>query len=124
MIRRPPRSTRTDTLFPYTTLFRSRALAGRDGPADRRLFAVADEPLVARHGDGAGDHQRAGAGARHGADLHSIEHYGVRDDRAAAPHRWVEPAQPLAQHRRVRSEENTTELKSRMRISYAVSCLK
>src|SRR3546814_20774572 len=77
MIRRPPRSTRTDTLFPYTTLFRSRALAGRDGPADRRLFAVADEPLVARHGDGAGDHQRAGAGARHGADLHSIEHHGV-----------------------------------------------
>src|SRR3546814_13051724 len=33
MIRRPPRSTRTDTLFPYTTLFRSRA--GRDGPAGR-----------------------------------------------------------------------------------------
>src|SRR3546814_18846857 len=32
MIRRPPRSTRTDTLFPYTTLFRSReALVGKDG---------------------------------------------------------------------------------------------
>src|SRR3546814_3950029 len=39
MIRRPPRSTRTDTLFPYTTLFRSRALrregAGRPGGGDR-----------------------------------------------------------------------------------------
>src|SRR3546814_3115161 len=35
MIRRPPRSTRTDTLFPYTTLFRSRP-AGPPGPPDRR----------------------------------------------------------------------------------------
>src|SRR3546814_12637009 len=48
MIRRPPRSTRTDTLFPYTTLFRSHGAA-----AQRRLLA-AD-----RHGDGAGP---AGAG--------------------------------------------------------------
>src|SRR3546814_13075299 len=36
MIRRPPRSTRTDTLFPYTTLFRSRADAGVLGAADLR----------------------------------------------------------------------------------------
>src|SRR3546814_15846599 len=36
MIRRPPRSTRTDTLFPYTTLFRSRALGGQIGAVDRR----------------------------------------------------------------------------------------
>src|SRR3546814_7194613 len=36
MIRRPPRSTRTDTLFPYTTLFRSRAGAGRRSPSWRR----------------------------------------------------------------------------------------
>src|SRR3546814_12063703 len=35
MIRRPPRSTRTDTLFPYTTLFRSEGLHPADGAADR-----------------------------------------------------------------------------------------
>src|SRR3546814_8016774 len=34
MIRRPPRSTRTDTLFPYTTLFRSRPKAGQSAPSD------------------------------------------------------------------------------------------
>src|SRR3546814_9931614 len=37
MIRRPPRSTRTDTLFPYTTLFRSQALAARHETATSRL---------------------------------------------------------------------------------------
>src|SRR3546814_1155039 len=37
MIRRPPRSTRTDTLFPYTTLFRSRRAAGRRGALPRRV---------------------------------------------------------------------------------------
>src|SRR3546814_11979872 len=36
MIRRPPRSTRTDTLFPYTTLFRSVGLLGRDLPPDQQ----------------------------------------------------------------------------------------
>src|SRR3546814_15305651 len=54
MIRRPPRSTRTDTLFPYTTLFRSRTDDGangrRDGGAHRRL-GRAPHPL--RHGEGA-----------------------------------------------------------------------
>src|SRR3546814_17070128 len=43
MIRRPPRSTRTDTLFPYTTLFRSRVADAVELPA-RRSFAVADIP--------------------------------------------------------------------------------
>src|SRR3546814_17142350 len=42
MIRRPPRSTRTDTLFPYTTLFRSDRRAGQ-----RRAAAIDDDPLVA-----------------------------------------------------------------------------
>src|SRR3546814_4829313 len=53
MIRRPPRSTRTDTLFPYTTLFRSALLAQ---PVDRRLQVSAgfDECLLAVHHAGAG----------------------------------------------------------------------
>src|SRR3546814_2372811 len=42
MIRRPPRSTRTDTLFPYTTLFRS-VSGRRDRPADRRLSVRPDD---------------------------------------------------------------------------------
>src|SRR3546814_2347521 len=83
MIRRPPRSTRTDTLFPYTTLFRS---ARRVADHRRR----ADPP------------RRAGGGVR----LHRTE------------------ARRIRQHRRLRSEEHTSELQSLMRISYAVFCLK
>src|SRR3546814_15252347 len=49
MIRRPPRSTRTDTLFPYTTLFRAKALTGEQLPvalvAARRLAVVRNAQL-------------------------------------------------------------------------------
>src|SRR3546814_14075231 len=45
MRRRPPRSTRTDTLFPYTTLFRSRALIGASGAPDHRTWGF---PVGAR----------------------------------------------------------------------------
>src|SRR3546814_17380835 len=56
-----------------------RALAGRQRPDYRRLFAVADEPLVADDGHLAGDRQRAGAGARDGADLHQIGRASCRE---------------------------------------------
>src|SRR3546814_4475146 len=52
MIRRPPRSTRTDTLFPYTTLFRS---------TDRQAVGRAEDPGVARQG---ADQPAGGAAAR------------------------------------------------------------
>src|SRR3546814_5035475 len=106
MIRRPPRSTRTDTLFPYTTLFRS-AGGGRNQPraGDQRSSVV-----------GAG---QAGAGTTQSGQ-----------DRA----RTVAPPVVLAQSQNVpehsgsagnrRSEEHTSELQSLMRISYAVFCLK
>src|SRR3546814_10163895 len=42
MIRRPPRSTRTDTLFPYTTLFRSRAVARTNGKGPNCLWPIGD----------------------------------------------------------------------------------
>src|SRR3546814_8420573 len=98
MIRLTPRSTRTDTLFPYTTLFRSRGpapLSGHaGGSAVRRGGRRADEDAArsrrARlHSQGlfAGDHAVGGA---------------VGD----------------------RSEEHRSELQSLMRISYAVFCLK
>src|SRR3546814_2726971 len=109
MRRRPPRSTRTDTLFPYTTLFRSR----RPGPARRPPPGPAHDPQARRlrrrqepDGGGAG---QAGAMA---AYLHR---------RRAA----VVPRPPPALRRlALRSEEHTSELQSLMRISYAVFCSK
>src|SRR3546814_2595948 len=100
MIRRPPRSTRTDTLFPYTTLFRSR------GQADRR------HRLARGAGDaGAGRCRRRGCAAQPGA--------------AGAACGPVLPGrQGGSQGAEDRSEEHTSELQSLMRISYAVFCLK
>src|SRR3546814_6547040 len=99
MIRRPPRSTRTDTLVPYTTLFRSRG-----APLVRHLPRL---PRLRPRLPGA----RASA-AR--TDL--------RGARAASGSR----RSPHAFHHALvgRSEEHTSELQSLMRISYAVFCLK
>src|SRR3546814_7378574 len=99
MIRRPPRSTRTDTLFPYTTLFRSRwLLGGGVGPPGQAELAPPRSPQLAR-------------GLDHGAEATE----GARDLR-------VEAGQEVAEE--ARSEEHTSELQSLMRISYAVFCLK
>src|SRR3546814_2914877 len=100
-IRRPPRSTRTDALFPYTTLFRSRAIAvrGRSRAVDAAALAAAGRRLAAAAGGGRERTTRA------------LRRAGENTDR----HRW-------RQHRR--SEEHTSELQSLMRISYAVFCLK
>src|SRR3546814_5636122 len=92
MIRRPPRSTRTDTLVPYTTLFRSsrHSCARRCGPAARRdrcRCACRRPPCSARRDP---DRERA----------------RCRSSTASG-----------------RSEEQTSELQSLMRISYAVFCL-
>src|SRR3546814_5786008 len=95
MIRRPPRSTRTDTLFPYTTLFRSRRLAVSQGCAHSRHPGVRVESAVARPA-----RLRQAGAARH-PDLGHLR--GARQ---------------------VRSEEHTSELQSLMRTSYAVFCLK
>src|SRR3546814_3245421 len=101
MIRRPPRSTRTDTLFPYTTLFRSPLRLGLcpasgshpepDDPGER-------DGTLARGVMGGSDH----------------------------PHRQRVPPHPgeIRHARGRRSEEHTSELQSLMRISYAVFCLK
>src|SRR3546814_9455580 len=94
MIRRPPRSTRTDTLFPYTTLFRSIAKV--------ILFAGAAYILGAF----------AIAG---GLMLVNVEEF-VQVTRLPG---WVVVAFGVT-----RSEEHTSELQSLMRISYAVFCLK
>src|SRR3546814_1151897 len=116
MIRRPPRSTRTDTLFPYTTLFRSTLFArGRRKPpaAARRIAGSlrwAAEPFVKRL-------------------LSSRAAIGSSMDRAASPSplRAGKPRSVRLRRRagaRFRSEEHTSELQSLMHISYAVFCLK
>src|SRR3546814_4860903 len=98
MIRRPPRSTRTDTLFPYTTLFRSSIARKRGGRPSLRPAAVALGEFLLGHDEVSNRiDQRPQAG----------------DD---------QPDHRQTQHER--SEEHTSELQSLMRISYAVFCLK
>src|SRR3546814_1878835 len=105
MIRRPPRSTRTDTRFPYTTLFRSRGTAFQE-----RVWKVFLEIPVGTTVTYAEIARRIG---RPGAAR------AVAQAGAANPLALVIPC-----HRVVRSEEHTSELQSLMRISYAVFCLK
>src|SRR3546814_2543795 len=103
MIRRPPRSTRTDTLFPYTTLFRS-----LDVYADNALFSRAAELAPAWE-----------------EALHCLaEAPGVRDIRTIGLVAGIELEPRKDAPGKRRSEEHTSELQSLMRISYAVFCLK
>src|SRR3546814_10698806 len=110
MIRRPPRSTRTDTLLPYTTLFRSPRAANatprRHGPGNPCIV----KPMARPHFD------------------------GTKLAAEAAPTPTNHEVLPMAEitaslvkelrERTGRSEEHTSELQSLMRISYAVFCLK
>src|SRR3546814_4894480 len=113
MIRRPPRSTLTDTLFPYTTLFRSEEVVLRygNGPEILKRVSLQLDPgsyhfLVGPSGAGKSSllrmmylaqHPSAGRVALFGRDVAGLSR---------------------------RSEEHTSELQSLMRISYAVFCLK
>src|SRR3546814_1617773 len=109
MIRLPPRSTSTDTRFPYTTLFRS--VAG--GIRAAVLVAVAEEA------------QRGGAVLHRlpARDPAALDRHRVRRQRE--PHHRDADRRPVARVVGVqRSEEHTSELQSLMRISYAVFCLK
>src|SRR3546814_4450670 len=94
MIRRPPRSTRTDTLFPYTTLFRS-SLAATPIPNEEALMAILAVAF----------------------DVDAKDPVEIEKLRTAAD--IVQHGLQLIE----RSEEHTSELQSLMRISYAVFCL-
>src|SRR3546814_8115322 len=96
MIRRPPRSTRTDTLFPYTTLFRSAWL-------DHAFFRLSNYNVTVE----------AAADCPNNSPMDHIGHgtAALANILAMAPDA-------------ARSEEHTSELQSLMRISYAVFCLK
>src|SRR3546814_8431418 len=100
MIRRPPRSTRTDTRFPYTTLFRS-----------PRYAAEGKSYVTVAFGCTGGRHRSVHVAERMAARLRAagFSPNVVHRDLATAPHD--------------RSEEHPSELQSLMRISYAVFCL-
>src|SRR3546814_9425659 len=104
MIRRPPRATRTDTLFPYTTLVRS-TIRSTESAIWREMasFGILMSPIRI---------------------MFSIRPRHSRGLLAWSVH--MEPSWPvfIAASKSKRSEEHTSELQSLMRISYAVFCLK
>src|SRR3546814_6900920 len=100
MIRRPPRSTRTDTLFPYTTLFRSLAVHPRDhravrrgtrrggGAAHRHRGRLSRRDGPARSRGGGGTHRGEGDGR---GDRDAARRRPARGLRAPAHHRYARP---------------------------------
>src|SRR3546814_2424466 len=95
MIRRPPRSTRSDTLFPYTTLFRSHA--------DHRLTVLASSMVGSTYYAACERIEASGGRAVFAVVCLTRQSTGAHDGR---------------------SEEHTSELQSLMRLAYAVFCLK
>src|SRR3546814_2643134 len=109
MIRRPPRSTRTDTLFPYTTLVRSLRFG------DAVIHIDSRERQLAFLGQIIKAMNAGGRFLRHALDrLHCLG----EEPRTLLQHSLQHGAEDF------RSEEHTSELQSLMRISYAVFCLK
>src|SRR3546814_2666592 len=103
MMRRPPRSTRTDTLFPYTTLFRSESSKLADTVASHLTLKIPEKQ-----------------------ELLETESISERLEKVYG-HMESEIGVLQVEKRirsRVRSEEHTSELQSLMRTSYAVFCLK
>src|SRR3546814_4701913 len=114
MIRRPPRSTRTDTLFPYTTLFRSSDchISNKVGALTTARHAAAAAPTMAVTG-------RCGRKCHRLVLLRCLTG-GMDADGVNCP---ASVQLSLAAEKARRSEEHTSELQSLMRISYAVFCL-
>src|SRR3546814_2550251 len=106
MLRRPPRSTRTDTLFPYTTLFRS--ASARTAPSTLSGSVPSGIEKISDTDDTVG-RDRHWSVSLHSAARSATSSLVVR----------ISPSRVS-----MRSEEHTSELQSLMRISYAVFCLK
>src|SRR3546814_9086709 len=116
MIRRPPRSTRTDTLFPYTTLFRS---ARHSVNLDQRIVRLRyAEPPTDNHMHKLGDGR---------IEIVSANKELASADLGKTPKAFTSlkgANAPALKFPTGRSEEHTSELQSLIRISYAVFCLK
>src|SRR3546814_2630477 len=125
MIRRPPRSTRTDTLFPYTTLFRSEVIGKianvkttidaaviQNPPTALAQISISDQQMVVLNG-------RSSCAALDGRTAnHFLLDFAETEINTAF-------IQDFALRRRMlRSEEHTSELQSLMRISYDDLCMK
>src|SRR3546814_7866338 len=106
MLRLPPRSTRTDTLFPYTTLFRSCALSGYPS-AQARTSPAMTEPII-----------KFDKVVKRFGDVTVLDSLNFEVQKGEK----VTIIGPSGSGKR--SEEHTSELQSLMRISYAVFCLK
>src|SRR3546814_3456973 len=142
MIRRPPRSTRTDTLFPYTTLFRSVSgrpdhAAGKVQQGDRRVVAVRRQGRERDDGRNPRGTEGSEDGPSRPDQLHLYDGalgcpWFAGTDEAACRYARPDGQAVGRDHRNAdhlelqgrRSEEHTSELQSLMRISYAVFCLK
>src|SRR3546814_5852231 len=115
MIRRPPRSTRTDTLFPYTTLFRSvdHIGTGADGDHVVVIAGTTDQRIA------------TGVTYQRIVSIHAAKRIVGRVARKVVAQGIAGTADRLiAGEEQVldRSEEHTSELQSLMRISYSVNC--
>src|SRR3546814_8389531 len=144
MMRPPPSSTRTDTLVPYTTLFRSGEIAGfsahEDGKASYRSELAelagrgADTLVLIDYGDGAGmtilrqalengffEKFVGGDGMKTDALIDALGADNLEGFTTSAP--VGADSTGLEVFNKLRSEEHTSELQSLMRISYAVFCL-
>src|SRR3546814_5965025 len=113
MIRRPPRSTRTDTLFPYTTLFRSRLSKICAGAAPGRRSVCHTARLLEQFATTCSN-STPGSLATHSPARQKQRWPAMVNKNSVATGKNFD----------LRSEEHTSELQSLMRISYAVFCLK
>src|SRR3546814_3354869 len=103
MIRRPPRSTRTDTLLPYTTLFRSSCDKSLRAFLVSRLIKIARQKTTRQK---------------------LVVCYLTKSGQLSQRHKKLSSVNYCSSPMLIRSEEHTSELQSLMRISYAVFCLK
>src|SRR3546814_3887131 len=123
MIRRPPRSTRTDTLFPYTTLFRSgKTVPATDSASNKWDIAFSGTSIILNGGV-------SGPGSTGGqliegvfTELSEAPESGYQEDAEGEP--GISKDWYRYTFMEERSEEQTSELQSLMRTSYAVFCLK
>src|SRR3546814_19202692 len=122
MIRRPPRPTRTDTLFPYTTLFRSPDAARKVTKVTLRPRCSAFPCVSCTPGTaGRSAKRRRGEIDRFKEQWGSWHDFGVVGQRKERRGNIPKVRRRRFGSRR-RSEEHTSELQSLMRISYAVFC--